>query len=506
MSVPVVWTLAGSDSGGGVGIQADLHTFRSLNVHGCSVITTITAQNSVATTGLFPLAADAVRQQLECLQQDMPPAAIKIGLLSNVQQLQCVADFLKQWSDPLPQPFVVWDPVVVSTQQDRLSELKPQHCAELFPLVDIMTPNLDELSWLSGLEVTDEDSMYRAAEQLFQAGLSRILVTGTDFGRADEISDYYLSSDGHTQYIQQKLRTKHSHGTGCTLSSAIAAALAHDYPLEDAITVANAYVHQGLIEAKGIGRGPGPVAHTHWPQQIDHFPKINTPELPCVDLQFPSLDQEPGLYPVVDSYEWIEKLLKLGIKTLQLRIKDPDAPQLETAIKKSIQLAEKYSAQLFINDHWQLAIKHNAYGVHLGQEDLTEANLHAIQQAGLRLGISTHSYTELLIAQAYTPSYIALGHIFPTQTKTMPSKPQGLQRLRRYAALLAPTNIPTVAIGGISLKRVAAVKATGINGIAVVSAITATSDVEQAVRQLLTAMEAEVKAEVKEESEVAYAK
>ena len=503
MSVAVVWTVAGSDSGGGAGIQADLNTFRSLNVHGCSVITTVTAQNSVETTGLFPLAADAIRQQLECLQLDMPPAAIKIGLLNNVQQLQCVADFLKQWPDTLPRPFVVWDPVVVSTQQDRLSELLPEHCTELLPLVDIMTPNLDELSWLSGVEVIDENSMCRAAEKLFHAGLTQILITGTEFGHSDEISDYYLSADGHIQYIQQNLETKHSHGTGCTLSSAIASVITHDYPLEDAITVANAYVHQGLIEAKGIGRGPGLVAHTHWPQKIKHFPRIKTPELPCVDLQFPRLDKEPELYPVVDSYEWIEKLLKLGIKTLQLRIKDPDAPQLEAAIKKSIQLAEQYSAQLFINDHWQLAIKHSAYGVHLGQEDLTEANLHAIQQAGLRLGISTHSYTELLIAQAYTPSYIALGHIFPTQTKAMPSKPQGLERLRRYVALLAPTNIPTVAIGGISLDRVAAVKATGINGIAVVSAITAANDVEQAVHQLLTAMDAE--AEIKEENEAAHA-
>lgn len=503
MPVPVVWTVAGSDSGGGAGIQADLHTLRSLNVHGCSVITTITAQNSVATTGLFPLAADAIRQQLECLEQDMPPAAIKIGLLSNVQQLQCVADFLKQWPDTLPQPFVVWDPVVVSTQQDRLSELKPQHCEELFPLVDIITPNLDEFSWLSGLSVNDESSMCHAAEQLFHAGLPRILVTGSDFGRADEISDYYLSANEHIQYIQQKLKTKHSHGTGCTLSSAIASVITHDYPLEDAITVASAYVHQGLIEAKGIGRGPGPVAHTYWPKQIECFPKIKTPELPCVDLKLPRLGQEPGLYPVVDSYEWIEKLLKLGIKTLQLRIKDPNTPQLETAIKKSIRLAEQYSAQLFINDHWQLAIKHSAYGVHLGQGDLTEANLHAIQLAGLRLGISTHSYTELLIAHAYQPSYIALGHIFPTQTKSMPSKPQGLKRLHRYVELLAPTKIPTVAIGGISLERVAHVKATGVSGIAVVSAITAATNVEQAVHQLQREMEAEVEATPK--MEVAHA-
>ncbi|MGM0428781.1 MAG: thiamine phosphate synthase [Pseudomonadota bacterium] len=501
MAVPVVWTVAGSDSGGGAGIQADLHTFHSLNVHGCSVITTVTAQNSVETTGLFPLVADTIRQQLESLQQDMRPAAIKIGLLSNRQQLQAVAEFLKQWPKTLARPFVVWDPVVISSQQDRLSELKPEHCAELFSLVDIITPNLDELSWLSGLSANDESSMCRAAEQLFHAGLTQILITGTEFGRADEISDYYLSADGHIQYIQQKLKTKHSHGTGCTLSSAIASVLAHDYPLEDVITMANAYVHQGLIEAKGIGHGPGPVTHTHWSQQIEHFPKIKTPELPCVDLKFPRLSQNPGLYPVVDSFEWIEKLLKLGIKTLQLRIKAADATQLEVAIKKSIRLAEQYSAQLFINDHWQLAIKHRAYGVHLGQEDLTDANLKAIQQASLRLGISTHSYTELLIAHAYQPSYIALGHIFPTQTKAMPSKPQGLKRLHRYVALLGPTTIPTVAIGGISLERVAAVKATGVNGIAVVSAITAASDIEQAVHQLLTAM----KAEVKEESEVAHA-
>ncbi|WP_417447459.1 bifunctional hydroxymethylpyrimidine kinase/phosphomethylpyrimidine kinase [Idiomarina abyssalis] len=293
MSVPVVWTIAGSDSGGGAGIQADLHTFRSLNVHGCSVITTITAQNSVETTGLFPLAADAIRQQLECLQQDMPSAAIKIGLLSNMQQLQCVADFLKQWPDTIPKPCIVWDPVVVSTQQDRLSELLPEHCTELLPLVDIITPNLEELSWLSGVEVIDENSMCRAAEKLFHAGLTQILITGTELGHSDEISDYYLSADEHIQYIQQKLETKHSHGTGCTLSSAIAAALAHDYPLEDAITVANAYVHQGLIEAKGIGRGPGPVAHTHWPQKIKHFQGLKRRSCPALTSSFPGWTRNP---------------------------------------------------------------------------------------------------------------------------------------------------------------------------------------------------------------------
>ena len=494
MSVPVVWTVAGSDSGGGAGIQADLHTFRSMEVHGCSVITTVTAQNSVANTGLFPMSADAVGQQLDCLQQDMPPAAIKIGLLSNVEQLRVIADFLKNWPENLPRPFVVWDPVVVSTQQDTLSELSAEHCTELLPLVDIITPNSEELSWLTGITVKAYESLQSAAENLIQQGASGVLATGVCFADPQRICDHYFSADVPIQYCQQRLDTLHSHGTGCTLSSAIAAATAHGYPLDDAITLANAYVHKGLSQAGGVGCGPGPVAHTHWPRQLNYFPEIKTPELSCVTPGFHKLDQEPGLYPVVDSFEWIEKLLKLGVKTLQLRIKDSRNPQLENAIEKSIQLAKKYSAQLFINDHWKLAIKHSAYGVHLGQDDLTDANLNAIQQAGLRLGISTHSYTELLIAYSYQPSYIALGHIFPTQTKSMPSKPQGLKRLSRYVELLAPTHIPTVAIGGISLERIGAVKATGVNGIALVSAITKANNPEQAVRELQAEIRAETEA------------
>ena len=491
MPVPVVWTVAGSDSGGGAGIQADLHTLRSMEVHGCSVITTVTAQNSVATTGLFPMGADAIHQQLKCLQQDMPPAAIKIGLLSNVRQLRVITDFLKSWPDNLPKPFVVWDPVIISTQRDTLSELSAEHCAELLPLVDIITPNIDELIWLTGLTVKDPESLQSAVKHLLQKGASAVLVTGACFGAPQPIYDHYFGADKPVKYCQQRLDTLHNHGTGCTLSSAIAAAMAHDYPLDDAITLANAYVHQGLSQASGVGCGPGPVAHAHWPRQLGYFPEIAMQGLPDNSLQFPKLHQEPGLYPVVHSVEWIEKLLKLGIKTLQLRIKNPDDTALESAIKTSVQLAQDYCAQLFINDHWQLAIKHQAYGVHLGQEDLTDANLSAIQKAGLRLGISTHSYTELLIAYSYQPSYIALGHIFPTQTKAMPSKPQGLKRLRRYVELLAPTHIPTVAIGGISLERIGAVKATGVSGIALVSAITKANNPEQAVREL----QAEIKAE-----------
>ncbi|OBU06748.1 thiamine phosphate synthase [Morganella psychrotolerans] len=201
------------------------------------------------------------------------------------------------------------------------------------------------------------------------------------------------------------------------------------------------------------------------------------------DAPFARTAQKLGLYPVVDSVLWIERLLKLGVRTIQLRIKDKTDAQVDEQIRTAIALGKHYQARLFINDYWRLAVKHDAYGVHLGQEDLERADLQAIRHAGLRLGISTHDENELQRAKALHPSYIALGHIFSTQTKEMPSSPQGLDNLARQVA--ATPDFPTVAIGGISCERAPKVLATGVGGIAVVSAITKAPDWQAATRQFL---------------------
>lgn len=198
---------------------------------------------------------------------------------------------------------------------------------------------------------------------------------------------------------------------------------------------------------------------------------------------FPPVPFRLGLYPVVDSVAWLERLLTAGVKTLQLRIKDKQDDEVEADIVAAIALGRRYDARLFINDYWRLAIKHQAYGVHLGQEDLETTDLEAIRSAGLRLGVSTHDDMEIDVALAARPSYIALGHVFPTQTKQMPSAPQGLEQLARHIERLG--DYPTVAIGGISLKRAPAVLATGVGSIAVVSAITQAGDWQAATAQLL---------------------
>ncbi|MBL5906682.1 thiamine phosphate synthase [Serratia fonticola] len=202
---------------------------------------------------------------------------------------------------------------------------------------------------------------------------------------------------------------------------------------------------------------------------------------------FPATPHRLGLYPVVDSVEWIARLLEAGVTTIQLRIKDLPDEQVEADIAATIALGKHYQARLFINDYWRLAIKHDAYGVHLGQEDLDTTDLAAIHRAGLRLGVSTHDDAELARAIAVKPSYIALGHIFPTQTKEMPSEPQGLAELQRHVAGLQ--EYPTVAIGGISIERVPAVLACGVGSVAVVSAITQASDWRAATATLLQLIE-----------------
>lgn len=189
-----------------------------------------------------------------------------------------------------------------------------------------------------------------------------------------------------------------------------------------------------------------------------------------------------GLYPVVDSVDWIKKLLPLGISTIQLRIKDKAADQLEKEIAKAVEVAEHYKARLFINDYWPLAIKYKAYGVHLGQEDLDSADLEKILKAGLRLGVSTHSLFEIDRILPIRPSYLAFGPIFPTSSKAMPFVPQGITKLAHWVDQL---NYPVVAIGGINQERLAGILETGVSGIAMISAITQAADPLFAAKEMM---------------------
>ena len=196
-----------------------------------------------------------------------------------------------------------------------------------------------------------------------------------------------------------------------------------------------------------------------------------------------------GFYPVVHDAAWVQRLLGWGVRTVQLRFKAAghSPAEIEREVRAAVEAGNAVpGAQVFINDHWQLALAAGAYGVHLGQEDLTAvggADIDALRRAGLRLGLSTHTPAELARAKAVQPSYLAIGPIYPTTLKVMPYAPVGLAQLQAWAALAAPC--PVVAIGGISLERLPGVLAClggGNDGVAVVSAVTLAADPQQATR------------------------
>lgn len=192
-----------------------------------------------------------------------------------------------------------------------------------------------------------------------------------------------------------------------------------------------------------------------------------------------------GFYPVVPDAAWVQRLLGWGVRTIQLRIKAQDledAEDIAWEVRTAVAAGRGVpGAQVFINDHWQLALEYGAYGVHLGQEDLDTADITALRDAGIRLGLSTHTPAELARAKAVQPSYLAIGPIYPTTLKVMPYEPVGLERLKTWVQDAAP--YPVVAIGGISLALMDGVIACGVDGVAVVSAVTQAADPQEAAAQ-----------------------
>jgi thiamine-phosphate pyrophosphorylase len=190
-------------------------------------------------------------------------------------------------------------------------------------------------------------------------------------------------------------------------------------------------------------------------------------------------------YPVVDSAAWVQRLLPLGVRLVQLRIKDAPEARLRTDIRAALAACRAHAAQLVVNDHWQLALEAGADFVHLGQEDLDAADLPALRRAGVRIGLSTHDAAELERALALAPDYIALGPVYPTTLKRMPWSPQGLPRLGEWKRKIGA--LPLVAIGGITLERAAGCLDAGADAVAMVSDITRHTDPDARTRDWLRA-------------------
>ena len=222
-----------------------------------------------------------------------------------------------------------------------------------------------------------------------------------------------------------------------------------------------------------------------WPSDPRDFGLQTTPRASA----FVTCPQTLGLYAVLPDADWVGRMARAGVPTVQLRYKSDDAVAIAQEVRKAVAAVAGTPALLFINDHWREAISAGAYGVHLGQEDLdalTPEELQTLRDSGLRLGVSTHGYAEMVRADAVGPSYIAMGAVFPTTLKKMATAPQGLGRLAAYAKLMK--SYPQVAIGGIGQDQFAEVLATGVGSIAVVRALVNADQPEEAAASLMAAM------------------
>jgi len=255
--VRVALTVAGSDSGGGAGIQADLRTFAAHGLHGASAITAVTAQNTVAVVDYVALEPRMVVAQIDAVASDMPVAAVKTGMLATRPIVEAVAEAIARWR----LPHLVVDPVMVAKSGDRLldSAAEAAYRDRLFPLAEVVTPNLAEAEALLGRPVRSVEAMAQAARDLRALGPRSVLVKGGHL-EGDPV-DVFFDGQRTEELRAPRIATRNTHGTGCTLSAAIAARLALGAAAREAVRDAKAYLTEALRGAYTLGRGAGPVDH-----------------------------------------------------------------------------------------------------------------------------------------------------------------------------------------------------------------------------------------------------
>ncbi|MGC8507680.1 MAG: bifunctional hydroxymethylpyrimidine kinase/phosphomethylpyrimidine kinase [Thiomonas sp.] len=486
-TTPYLLTIAGHDPTGGAGLTADLATWSALGWRGASITSALTAQNSYGVQAVQAIDVELLRSSLRTLLADGEPAAIKIGMLGNAAVAEEVAQFIEARACP-----VVWDPVLAASDGTPLwtqahgggLAMRLAHRAEL------ITPNRVEASALLDLPAWDMGPPPAAwitairSRWLESGAPNRAVVVKGGHAWGAHSTDWYISRSTVLPLVSRRL-PRSAHGSGCVHSSVCAARLAEGWSMLDAATEAQLRVHAGIDQAVTIGPGR-PNTRSDAQPDCDDLPWQPLPgQAEDAPPEFARLIGHLGFYPVVPDVDWVLRLLEWGVCTIQLRIKDVEGAALRMQIRTAVQAAREVpGTQLFINDHWREALDVGAYGVHLGQDDVHTADLPALNAAGLRLGLSTHTPAEVSRAHALRPSYIALGPVFPTTLKVMPYRPLGLERLTMWRQWLSP-RYPVVAIGGIALNQMPEVRATGVSGAAVVSAVTQAANPRLAVREAL---------------------
>jgi len=450
---PVV-CIGGSDSSSGAGIQVDMRALAALGIPYKNIITSVTSQEDGTFYHQEEISSKSLKAQAQAVLKE--ESIVKIGMLGS--SLKILDEILKNRKDT-----IILDPVLFSSsgaplfRADDLKLLK-----QFLAKVMLITPNILEAETLWGKSIETTSDVEKAAKYIRTLGVKNVLIKG---GHLNFCGDYFLGEQSFW-IKKQKINKSNVRGTGCFLASSIAGGLSLGLNILDSLVMAQIFLHKSFRNAYKQGDfyylNPEPFHQNLKPEDM---PWIQDSFEDAISFSEFALKNKTTLYPIVDRAHWIKDLAGARPSLIQLRIKDLAGVQLELEIKEAIRLSKELGISLFINDFWQLAIKYGAFGVHLGQEDLADADINLLREKGIRLGISTHCYFEAARAQAIRPSYIAFGPIFHTALKAMDFAPQGLENLKLWRDLF---ELPLVAIGGINLDRGTAVAKTGVDIISVV--------------------------------------
>ncbi|XP_017697680.2 probable thiamine biosynthetic bifunctional enzyme, chloroplastic isoform X2 [Phoenix dactylifera] len=469
-NMPHVLTVAGSDSGAGAGVQADIKACGALGVYCSSVITAVTAQNTVGVQGVHPVPEEFVAEQLRSVLSDMEVDIVKTGMLPSVGVVKVLCDSLKEF----PVRALVVDPVMVSTSGDMLSE--PSNLAgyrnELFAMADIVTPNLKEASaLLGGVSLRTVADMCSAAKSIHNLGPRYVLVKGGDLPDSSDAIDIFFDGEECHELYGSRIKTRNTHGTGCTLASCIAAELAKGSPMLHAVQTAKAFVESALNYSKDIVIGNGPQG------PFDHLFRLKS-QNDNVGLK-PQFDaNDLFLYAVTDSgmnNKWdrsITDAVKASIEggATIIQEKDAETRNFVEAAMACMEICRSHGVPLLINDRVDVALACDADGVHVGQSDMPARVVRKLLGPRKIIGVSCKTPAQAEQAWIDGADYIGCGGVFPTTTKEN-NLTIGLDGLK---AVCLASKLPVVAIGGIgpgNAHSVMKIGAPNLKGVAAVSSL-----------------------------------
>ncbi|XP_022957337.1 thiamine biosynthetic bifunctional enzyme TH1, chloroplastic isoform X1 [Cucurbita moschata] len=472
MRIPHVLSVAGSDSGAGAGIQADLKTCAARGVYCSTVITAVTAQNTVGVQDVNIIPEGFVSEQLKSVLSDMQVDVVKTGMLPSTGIIQVIHQRLKEF----PVQALVVDPVMVSTSGDVLAcpTIISVLQDELLPMADLVTPNLKEASaLLGGMPLNTISDMRHAATLIHQMGSKNVLVKGGDLPDSLDAVDIFFDGKDLHELRSSRITTRNTHGTGCSLASCIAAELAKGSSMFSAVKISKQFIERALSYSKDISIGNGPQG------PFDHLCRLKSREQSSY-RQGSFNQSDLFLYAVTDSgmnKRWdrsitdaVKAAVEGGATIIQIREKDAKTRDFLEAAKSCIEICHTHGVPLLINDRIDVALACGADGVHIGQSDIPVHAARSLLGPDKIIGVSCKTPEQAEQAWLDGADYIGCGGVYPTNTKAN-NLTVGLDGLKRVCLA---SKLPVVAIGGINHSNAAAVMEIGVpnlKGVAVVSAL-----------------------------------